>query len=63
MAEAFLDRDADRLLAASAEHHDRLGQVVLSLPESGAFAPRVTQEFAGSRQIYDSGHAGETPAS
>jgi DNA-binding GntR family transcriptional regulator len=39
MCGAFLDRDADRLLAASQAHHDRLGRVVLSLPESGAFAP------------------------
>jgi DNA-binding GntR family transcriptional regulator len=40
MLEAFVDRDVERLLAASAEHHDRLGRVILSLPDSGVFAPR-----------------------
>jgi DNA-binding GntR family transcriptional regulator len=67
MLEAFLERDIDALLAASQAHHDRLGEVILSLPAgSGAFAPaelRVTQEFGEAAQIYNSGHAGETPAS
>jgi DNA-binding GntR family transcriptional regulator len=39
MLEAFLDRDAEALLAVSAEHHRRLNDVVASLPsDSGLIA-------------------------
>jgi DNA-binding GntR family transcriptional regulator len=37
---AFLERDADALVAASTLHHDRLRDAVLALPsDSGVFAP------------------------